>query len=71
MPNKRKAGKTKTTFWLTERQVQMLKALSEAEGLNMTETIQDMIEAYASYHNIRICAPEVESALKRKENKAK
>lgn len=70
MPNKRKQGKIKTNFWLTERQRDMLVRLSEDKGVNMTEMVQEMIEAYASYHGIVISSPEVERAYtKKKENK--
>lgn len=71
MPNKRKVGKVKVSFWLMERQRDALQMMADADDINMTEMIQEMIEAYASYRGIKISSPEVEGAIKRKENKGK
>lgn len=71
MPNQRKKGKVKATFWLTESQRDKLRALSEDAGLNMTDMFKEMLEAYAQVRNIKLDLSEVEKVAKRKERKAK
>ena len=65
MPNKRRNGKMKVTFWVTGVQRQMLQALAEDAELNMTEMFREMLEAYASVRNIKIDFSEVEEAVKK------
>lgn len=73
MPNQRKKGKIKATFWLTERQRNKLKALAEDAGLNMTDMFKEMLEAYAQVRNIKLDLSDIEKVVQKrgKENISK
>lgn len=48
MPNKRKTGKKKLTFWLTEGELELVDNIATERGLNRTDTIRNLITMYAS-----------------------
>ena len=46
MPNVRKKGKKKFQFWLAPSHAELLKEISEKMGLNMSETVRELLMRY-------------------------